>query len=884
MKSGFSSALLCLLVIGSCVSPAYGQAQFSYSKAPLRDVLTDIQKREAYHFLYRDALISNKTVSLQASSNELLASLEEALVPHQLGMRVDATHKQVLLFETEAQARARQATITGQILDDEHGTRLPFANIIWKTQAGSLRGVSSNEAGVFVLPITDEMWQRPSLRLTISYLGYRSYQITLDLSEPIPDLAIRLTPEPIASQELLISSSILDTGLDTSWHHLIDASLYAPFGESSVIRSLESLPSVAISGAVSDGLNVRGSKGDGFNILLDGAPIYNQQHFYGLFDAFNDDALQTVGFYYDVAPARYFAPPGGTLSFVTRTGSQTQMKATLGVSNTALRGTFEGPLADGKGSWLVSGRQSYFSSLSWLLNDRLVNMGLDVNRETSELPGNLEGFEERTVFPGPSEVSFYDVHSKLYLESKKGARNMLTIYLGGNHTRLDSDRIVFQSNNGRFQPTMEPQHTQNDWGNEAVSYQLQHPFGRNGYLQTILALSHYRSEFNQTDFLYTRFNRTTQRLENRIFPFLYENVLLNAKWAHHLTASSSPNTLWSAGIEANYYALSYEEASLLRLAFKEEYFAIQTDAYGEVDYSVPNILALQAGLRTHYFTQGPRFKFSPRIQLTLAPDASFSARGGYSRNYQFLHHLSLENTNSASVWIMSTGSSQPSSVDNFTAGIYGKLSENAFVQLEGYQRIFKNLRQHEINGPAQLTTANSDRFVPWFTENTAHAQGIEAMYRQRMGPLLWSSTYTLSQVELQNELVNNGNPYPAEWDRRHQVTSHLQASLGKALTLHLNWSLASGAFNPLSLNADTEPERLPTYHRVDAALRLKSTLDGSVISAGISVYNLFDQQNTWYRDPVQTFNPDAPLQGFRYTAVSVYDLGLQPAFDISVTF
>ena len=116
-------------------------------------------------------------------------------------------------------------------------------------------------------------------------------------------------------------------------------------------------------------------------------PIYNQSHLFGLFDAFNAEALQTVGFYYGVAPAEYQAPPGGTLAFRTRPGARTEAHVTAEASPTAVSGTVEGPLADGRGSWLVSARHSYLDALPWLGSDDLVAQGLDVGRPTSALPG-----------------------------------------------------------------------------------------------------------------------------------------------------------------------------------------------------------------------------------------------------------------------------------------------------------------------------------------------------------------------------------------------------------------------------------------------------------------------------------------------------------------
>lgn len=56
-------------------------------------------------------------------------------------------------------------------------------------------------------------------------------------------------------------------------------------------------------------MHVQGSQADGFHVQIDGMPIYNQNHLFGLLDASNDEALRTVRWFTGVALARYCAPP-----------------------------------------------------------------------------------------------------------------------------------------------------------------------------------------------------------------------------------------------------------------------------------------------------------------------------------------------------------------------------------------------------------------------------------------------------------------------------------------------------------------------------------------------------------------------------------------------
>ncbi|MEZ4700568.1 MAG: TonB-dependent receptor [Rhodothermales bacterium] len=874
---------LTLLASPAGIRPAEAQT-YTYTNAPLKDVIADIQNRGDFRFLYRDALIVDKRITLRADAEHLVAALESALSRYEVGLRYDPIHRQILLFETTAAAPARPSLLSGQVIDAQSGGRLPYASITW-LQDGRVRGVTTNEAGVFTIRVDQGFAAMPVVDLRISYIGYEPATLRLVADAYPEEISVRLRPEPIRGQEVLVSSSILETDLDTTWLYLI-SDQFSPLSESSVLRGLQPLPMVAVSPAMTEGINVRGSKADGFQVLLDGASIYNQNHFFGFFDVFNTDALQTVGFYYDIAPASYFAPPGGTMSFITRSGSLNRMRGSLGASSTAVRGTLEGPIGAGSSSWLVSGRHSYIDTVDWLNNNDLVLIGLDVNRSKSALPEAYAGVENRLVTPGPAAARFYDVHAKLYNEGANGRRRMATLYFGGNNTLLKADRIFSERDpeTNVLQTQTRPVETRNTWGNEAVSIQFHRPVGRRAYLQSRAAGSHYRSVFSKDDFVFTRINGQTGQPRNFIFPFNYENELFDVQWAENLTITPRYPGRWSLGTAANYYALFYHENSASRPEFREDYFAMQADAFAQYETTDFEFFDASIGLRSHYFTQGHAFKLSPRAQVTLLPGKAVSFKLGFSKNYQFLHHLYLQNTNSASVWIMTTGASKPSEVNNLTAGMYIKPGRSAAFQVEAYTRDHANLRRHEINAPAGVTTANDNRFVPWFSDNRAFARGIETMYRQRIGPVSWTNSYTLSRVEIQNGRVNRGERFPAEWDRRHQFSTHLAIPVVASTTVFATWYYATGTPNILAYDDAAERAYLPDYHRLDAGIRFSTPVRTARIEAGISVYNAYNRKNIWYRDPIQVYSQERPAQGFSFVNVDVYDLGLQPAFDLSISW
>ena len=873
---------LCLFCLW-CVLPAesYGVSAVE-DEERLRAVIEAVEERTGYQFLYRDALISGKRVQFSLEeSGDVFDRLAHRLRVEGVGMRVDHERQQVLLHPHNTdRPRAR---VSGYVVDADRGARLPFATIVWEEE-GRTRGVVANESGAFQARVPE------GVALTASYVGYEAR--TVEAATSGREIAIRLAPANEHGPEVVVNSSVLDTDVDTTWHNLIQPELAAPFGEQSVLRALQPLPSVSLSGAFSDGLSVRGSRADGFQVLLDGVPIYNQSHFFGLFDAFNEDALQTVAFYYGVAPASFAAPPGGTLSFVTRTGSQTGHRQRVSLSNTAIRGTAEGPLADGRGSWLIAGRHSFLDTFSLFQNDRLVNHGLNIERPTEVFSTGGGTDADPGVTQADPTARFYDLHGKLQMEWDSGHRIMASGYIGGDRTAQDGQRqpSFFIPDNGEGEGDIDllKTSTRNEWGNEAGSVRWFKPVASNIFGRTTVAASRYYSMFDKENFVYTRLVQPdgtpgSMQARNFLSPLRSENSLLNLKAEQQFEGALGSVSSWSAGTTVQQFDVTYSEESAARPNYTDESRSTKVDLFGQLDWKDLSWLNMQAGLRTHYATQGSFWRFSPRIQTRLFPEQALSIGLGYSKNHQFLHRLSLERNATGNIWVMSDESQPPTRVHNATAGAYLKISSNTLLQVEAYAKSYDNVRQHEALLPTSQFL-DSVLLSPWRYSNTASARGLEFMKRQQFGPVNWTSSYALARVDLQNDDVNGGEPFAASWDRRHEFTTHLKTSISDGLTAHLTWMWASGAPNTLALTHDGEPERLSPYHRMDASLHYRERVFGALLEARLGLFNLYNRNNPWYRTRSPHFERDGstPLVGF--DTIEVSDLGFQPSVEFTISF
>lgn len=773
-------------------------------------------------------------------------------------------------------------TVSGQVVDAATGERMPFAVITWE-QDNTLRGLSTNESGVYAF---NRKFSESEIELTCSFTGYKKEHIRLNLEQNtrFDDVTCRLEPDRIDVNQLVVVGTGSYDNINPQSASVIDIGNFSPMGEISTISALQSLPSVSVAPMLSKGMNVRGSPPDGFRVLVDDITVYNQSHLFGLIDSFNGDVLQRSGFYYDVAPARIQSQPGGILSLVTKTGSLDKFSGSAGLSNSSVRLTMNGPLKKGSSSWLLSGRKSYMNTVDWFHNADLTRWGLNVRRPASKPGPGLVDLESYLVRKGETDADFYDIHGKLYFEGKGGRRLILSGYFGGDEADYSAERLFRQislNNPDGFE--FRPVFTHNDWRNGSASAKYTGWMGDAVYSSTVAGLSIYTTKYEQEDFMYIKTQGAGQSLNAFIFPFQNKSVLNDFSFQQAFDITASENWFWSTGFTFNYYLGEYAESSFNRPGYLSSITSGQMDFFAQSDFTGWRNLSVFAGLRTHFYTNGEYLRFSPRFKFKVFPDRIFSFGGGFSRSHQFINQISFSNTTSNDVWVLADKNQKPSSVNNFTAGAYLNTGPEFYAQLEGYVKDFAHLRLHEINA-FSLTGTFSEN--PWFADNKGRAKGIELLAKSELGSFELTQSAALSQVLLSNPLINNGEAFHADWDRTFDYMAGLKVQALKDLSFYIAWNFATGNPNKLATFGDRSsgPNRLGHYQRTDFSAEYKKDFGSYNLTLSASVFNLFNTESAWYRDMSITLDQNTIPNKIVGTPVDVYDMGMQPSFNIRVGF
>lgn len=877
------AALLFLLLWAGNLNASEQRTDQDYE---LRAVIEAIEQNTSYRFLYRDALVADRKLSIsqarslsEISPDELIEHLLQQSVQMGVSVRVDEERRQIFLFGMDPEPSDRQiASISGRILDARTGAGLAYATVSWEEE-DRMKGVVSDASGHFIIPL-DRLPQEEEVSLQISSLGYRRVAISSAAARQQP-LVIRLEAAALPGVPLIVAGKPGSTPADTLWLNHLHTNVSA--SENSV-RRLAHLPSVGLMPAFSGGTHVRGSPPDAFRLMLDNVSVYNQHHFFGLFDAFNIDALQAVGFYYTITPAYYEGTPGGSLRYHTRSGSKSSTQGEAGISNTVARMTFGGPVHSGRGSWLISGRYALLELFDFPGNEELLQWGLDINRPNSGI------VDEQALGNGPGRSivnehgGFYDLHAKGVYDAGKGRDISLNAYIGGSHAWVDTERLLPDRSGGRPFLRRAIARTEHQWGNEALSLRLKQPLN-NMHLTATAGYSRSESSYRKDDFVYARNTSGNNDVEYFISPFINNNTLHEFSLMQRVDMASRAGGLLTAGHHWKQLKIKYFEENVYQPEYSQRQLGWQWSPFLHLSQPIGSDLSAEAGIRGHYYSNGGYYRLSPRLELRYEPVSVFGLTAGYSRNYQFLHSLSLRNYSSGNYWILSNQNDGPSEQDYITTGIWLRPDASHAIQLDAYYKLQRKLRLSKIN--ARMLASRPDfEQIPWLAANRLKVSGLEMRYENRsFNSIRLTTSWAWTHARTRNPDINDGNWYDAEWNRRHKLQLFLSYALSDGFSIRLQSMWANGTFNTMSLVRDTEPEYLGSYRRTDASIHYKKKLARSrSLEAGISFFNLFDQNNPLYRTSLLTAGQVGSENRLNQTMEDVYDLGLTPSFDISYQF
>ncbi len=630
-------------------------------------------------------------------------------------------------------------------------------------------------------------------------------------------------------------------------------------GEVDVVRSLLLLPGVTTVGEGATGINVRGGSVDQNLVMLDDAPIYNSSHLMGFFSVFNPDAVRDVTLQKGSIPARYGGRISSILDVRTKEPETEKFTVSGGIGLVSSRLGFEGPIGKPKAG---PAKLSFLADARLSANSFLFKLG----------PANIR----------ETKANFYDLTAKVkYLPSEKNTV-WVSAYASNDNIKFPSDSLISID--------VRSSRTDFDYQTTNASVKWTHAFSDQFNITSTGVMARYQAALSTPDAgnafrLQSSLLTTIGRVESD-YRTGRHRLGFGVNGTHH---SLSPNTLTPGPV-----------SNQLPLTLPTEQ-AVEAALYAEDEFSVTDKFSVIGGLRyvqffnlgpttvNTYNPEGPRLPdnaigqaifgkgavaksyggIEPRLALRWAPQPDRSVKVAYTRMQQFLQLIT--NNQSAlptSRWKLSDANIRPQIGDQLSAGYFQNFNANTFeVSGEVYYRAIQDAIDYRDGAKILLNPTPETELL----QGDGKAYGAEFMVKKNKGFLTGWASYAYSRSLLlingpyAGEQVNNGNWFPANFDKPHQVnivaiyrptlafsaSFNFTYSTGRPVTAPYAKARVNGVLIPIYL--DRNQQRIPDYHRLDVSLtwdKNPATADREKpgkfwYSWVFSVYNLYARKNAY---------------------------------------
>lgn len=736
------------------------------------------------------------------------------------------------------QERKREISISGKVINAANEEPLYGATVYFEELS---KGVTADFDGNFQLRIPPGVYN-----VTISGVGFDQEQDRIFLPYD-GELAIGLFERSIQMKEAVVTARASDQQVSNvaSGQERLDIAtiekMPAFLGEVDVVRSITMLPGISTTGEGSAGFQVRGGSADQNLILMDGIPVFQTSHLFGFFSAFHPDLVQEATVHKGSMPAEYGGRVSSILDVRTKSGNQEKLNVHGGIGLVSSRLAFDGPLLNKNTTFSLGGRTSYSD---WIL-------------------GRVNDIQVKN-----SKASFYDAHGKIRHRFSDADQLVLTGYLSGDSFKFAADTLY-------------------QYQSRAASMNWSHAF-RN---QSLLDVSTFFSQYNSV---------TSGGGVSQAFSLDSDISLYGAQLDLTLPAGSAHQ--WKAGASSMLYLVNpgvlepdHAESAIQRLKIQEER-GVESAVYVSDRMDISPRLTIDAGLRYSMFhslgpsevyeydSNTPRSRhgitdtiqyaenelmaqyggLEPRLSLRYMLDFYQSVKFSYNRTRQYIHLIS--NTASITpvdVWKLSNRYVRPQYGDQVNLGYFRNARDGRYeFSAEVYYKWLGQLIEYEDGARLLLNPVLEADLL----NARGKAYGAEFMMEKKEGKLTGWLSYTYSRSfrqtlsEWSSEQINQGDYYPANFDKPHDLTAIGNYQLARRWRLSANFTYSTGrpttyaegryVYDGMLIPDYSERNqyRIPDYHRLDLSLTLDESLKKNKKWSGswtFSVYNVYARKNAY---------------------------------------
>lgn len=727
-------------------------------------------------------------------------------------------------------------TISGTVKDARNGETMIGSTVYIEELT---RGASTNLYGFYSLTIP-----RGKYNLKVSYIGYETHTQVIELSKDTL-IDVELQVSSIQKEEVVVTGERKDQNTRSAAMSTVEIpikeikALPALGGEVDILKTIQLLPGVQSGSEGNTGLYVRGGGPDQNLILLDEAVVYNASHLLGFLSVFNADAIKNMELTKGGMPAKYGGRLASVLDISMKDGNSKKFQVDGGVGVVSSRLTIQGPIVKDRASFIASGRMAYAGLLANLF------------------------VPKDSPFAG-TQYYFYDANAKV--NYKINDRNRL--YLSGYFGR---DVFTFNNSEAGFNANI-------DWGNATTSFRWNHIFNPKLFMNTSLIFSDYNFGFSagQSEFdfsLRSGIQDYNVKLDLNWAPDIRHNLAFGGNYIYHIFTPSTVSAR-SGDVEFD-------------LGGDVKFHAHEAAIYVQDEWDISKRFRINVGLRASLFSHvGPFDRFvlneldqisdtihyapmeevkthiraEPRISARVMLGKHNSLKASYTMNYQYIHLASLASvTLPTDFWMPSTDILQPQEGHQWALGYFHNFFDDKLeTSVEVYYKTMKNLIEYKDGfQPGDNVNFNPDHN---FTFGTGDSYGVELFVRKNGTKLSGWVGYTLAWTNRRFPNLNNGQAFPATYDRRHDLSFVGTYRVAKRWSISAVFVYGTGSTTTLPVAryfidgsivneyGERNWYRMPAYHRLDlgATFHAKPNKKGFRSEFSFSIYNVYSRQNPYF--------------------------------------
>ncbi len=739
----------------------------------------------------------------------------------------------LLIFGMLDVAAQQKFTLKGYLKDADNGEGLLGATV-YVRELGT--GTATNLYGFYSLSLPEGTYS-----ISYSYIGYGTVSKTVALTQD-QTIDIELRMEGTEMEGVEIRAEAEDEALQSVEMSVVKLEIASIkkipqfLGETDIIRSIQLLPGVTTVGEGATGFNVRGGNIDQNLILLDEAPIYSSSHLFGFFSVFNGDAVKDVKLYKGGIPAMYGGRLSSVLDIRQKEGNLKKFSGSGGIGVVSSRLTLEMPIIKDKSSFMIAGRRSYADMFLVFSND--------------------EALKNNTAY-------FYDLNAKFNYTFSDRDRLFISGYFGNDVFGFGDD---FASRWGNTSGTIRWNHLFSDriFANftgiySDYQYKLGVPSGANQFDWT----SHIYTINLKSDFTFFPNPDNTIDFGISLLRYRFEPGLV--KGNNFPTFSIDNKYALESGI---YVSNEQKIGDKLILKYGIRYSLYQHLGKGTVyEYAEGEPKSRVSITDTVTYASNELIQnyggLEPRFSLNYRVSPQTSLKLSYNRTRQYVHLIS--NTTAATpldIWTSSDRHIKPALADQIAGGYFRNFKDNTYeFSGEVYYKVFQDLVDYK-DGARLLFNETLEADL---LRGEGRAYGLELMLKRNKGRFNGWLSYTLSRSEIKvdsdlpEERINNGEWYPSNYDKLHDLSAVMSYDLNAKWSFSANFAYMTGRpitypdakYEYAGITAgnygNRNGARTPAYHRLDFSANYENIKPDRKWqgSWNISVYNVYGRRNPY---------------------------------------